>query len=340
MIRILAISLICLQSAAAFATDVTGAGSTFVYPVISKWADAYKKKTGNSVNYQSIGSGGGIKQIQSKTVDFGATDMPLKAEDLAKDGLVQFPIVNGALVPVVNVPGVATGKLKLDGGTLADIFLGKIKTWNDPAIAKLNAGLKLPATAVSVVHRSDGSGSSFIWTNYLSKVSDEWKTKVGEGSAVNWPVGVGGKGNEGVASYVKQIEGSIGYVEYAYALQNNMATVQMKNSAGKFVDATGKSFEAAAAGADWAKAQNFYLILTNAPGAASWPIAGSTFVLMRKEPGNAAQSKEALNFFEWVYAHGQDMAKELHYVPVAAKVTKLVEKTWKEELKSISGAKM
>ncbi|MGZ3693269.1 MAG: phosphate ABC transporter substrate-binding protein PstS [Bdellovibrionota bacterium] len=327
------VTLSLLLAPSAFAIDVTGAGSTFVYPVLAKWADAYKKKTGNSVNYQSIGSGGGIKQIQAKTVDFGATDMPLKAEDLAKDQLVQFPIVNGAVVPVINVPGIAAGKLKLSGTVLADIFLGKIKTWNDPAIAKLNAGVKLPEAAISVVHRSDGSGTSFIWTNYLSKVSADWKSKVGEGTAVSWPVGVGGKGNEGVASYVKQIEGSIGYVEYAYALQNNMAHVNMQNKAGKFVEPTGKAFEAAAAGADWAKADHYYLILTDAPGATSWPIAGSTFALMRKDPNNAEQSKEALKFFAWVYANGQDMAKELHYVPVPAKVSKLVEKTWKEELK-------
>lgn len=323
-----------LVTPSAFAVDVTGAGSTFVYPVIAKWADAYKKATGNSVNYQSIGSGGGIKQIQGKTVDFGATDMPLKAEDLEKDHLVQFPIINGALVPILNVPGVASGQLKLSGPVLADIFLGKVKTWNDAAISKLNPGVKLPATAVSIVHRSDGSGSSFIFTNYLSKVSEEWKSKVGEGSAVNWPTGVGGKGNEGVASYVKQIEGSIGYVEYAYALQNNIAFAQMKNAAGKFVEPNSKSFEAAAAGADWAKAKNYYLILTDAPGAGSWPIAGSTFVLMRKDPSNVEQAKEAVKFFRWAFANGKTMAEELHYVPVPAKVSKLVEKTWKDELKN------
>ncbi|MGE3263278.1 MAG: phosphate ABC transporter substrate-binding protein PstS [Bacteriovoracia bacterium] len=323
-----------LAMPSAFAVDVTGAGSTFVYPVIAKWADAYKKATGSSVNYQSIGSGGGIKQIQGKTVDFGATDMPLKAEDLEKDHLVQFPIINGALVPIINVPGVASGQLKLSGPVLADIFLGKVKTWNDAAISKLNPGVKLPATAVSIVHRSDGSGSSFIFTNYLSKVSEEWKSKVGEGSAVNWPTGVGGKGNEGVASYVKQIEGSIGYVEYAYALQNKIAFAQMKNAAGKFVEPNSKSFEAAAAGADWAKAKNYYLILTDAPGAGSWPIAGSTFVLMRKDPSNAEQAKEAVKFFRWAFANGKTMAEELHYVPVPAKVSKLVEKTWKDELKN------
>lgn len=327
------LSALLLLSPAAFAVDVTGAGSTFVYPLVAKWAAVYKEKTGNSINYQSIGSGGGIKQIQGKTVDFGATDMPLKAEDLAKDQLVQFPIVNGALVPILNVPGIEAGKLKLTGPVLADIFLSKVKTWNDPAIVKLNPDLKLPSSAISVVHRSDGSGSSFIWTNYLSKVSEEWKTKVGEGSAVNWPTGVGGKGNEGVASYVKQIEGSIGYVEYAYALQNKIAFAQMKNKAGKFVEPNGKSFEAAAAGADWSKAPNYFLILTEAPGAGSWPIAGSTFVLMRKDPNNAAQADEAVKFFRWAFANGADLAKELHYVPVPAKLIALVEKTWKTELK-------
>ena len=336
--HVLALSaILALQGASAFAVDVTGAGSTFVYPVLAKWADAYKKKTGNSVNYQSIGSGGGIKQIKAKTVDFGATDMPLKDEELEKDGLVQFPIVNGALVAVINVPGIKADEVTLTGEVIADIFLGKVKTWNDPAIAKMNAGVKLPATAITVVHRSDGSGSSFIWTNYLSKVSADWKSKVGEGSAVEWPVGVGGKGNEGMAANVKQVEGSIGYVEYAYALQNEMATVKMKNAAGKTVKATSESFAAAAAGADWSKAKNYNLILTNAPGAGSWPVAGSTFVVMRKDPANVDQAKEAMKFFKWVYENGTDDAKKLHYVPVAAKVTKLVEKTWNTELKSLTG---
>ena len=246
------------------ATEVTGAGSTFVYPLISKWADAYKKETGDSINYQSIGSGGGIKQIQGKTVDFGATDMPLKSEDLVKDDLVQFPVINGGVVPVINLAGVTVGQLKLTGNILANIFLGTIKKWNDPAITDLNKGLKLPDQAISVVHRSDGSGTSFIWSNYLSKVSTDWKTKVGEGTAVNWPVGVGGKGNEGVATYVKQIDGSIGYVEYAYALQNKMATVQIKNKAGQFVEPKAETFKAAAAGAEWEKVKDFYLILTDA----------------------------------------------------------------------------
>lgn len=339
MIRALTIfAAASLVQASAFANDMTGAGSTFVYPLISKWADAYKKETGNSVNYQSIGSGGGITQIKNKTVDFGASDMPLKPEELATAGLVQFPIVNGADVAVINVPGIEAGKLKLTGPLLADIFLGKVKKWNDAEIAKINAGMKLPAKDITVVHRSDGSGTTFIFTNYLSKVSPEWKEKAGEGTAVNWPVGVGGKGNEGVASYVKQIEGSIGYVEYAYALQNNMTFTQMKNDAGQFVEPTRESFKAAAAGADWAKAQDYYLILTNAPGKKSWPIAGSTFVLMQKAQANSAQAKEVLKFFHWAYGKGEGMAEELHYVPIPAAVSKTIEKTWSEKIKGADGS--
>ncbi|MBX3021806.1 MAG: phosphate ABC transporter substrate-binding protein PstS [Bdellovibrionales bacterium] len=320
------------------AAELTGAGSTFVYPLLAKWATVYKNETGVAINYQSIGSGGGIKQIQSKTVAFGATDMPLKTEDLAKDGLVQFPIVNGAIVPVIHVEGLSGSTLKLSGAVLADIFLGKIKKWNDPALVAINKGTKLPDKDITVVRRSDGSGSTFIWTNYLSKVSPEWKEKVGEGSAVKWPTGVGGKGNEGVASYVKQIDGSIGYVEYAYALQNKMATASMQNSAGTFVEPNSETFEAAAAGADWGKAKDYYLILTNAPGKKSWPIAGSTFVLMHKVQANAEQGKEALKFFRWAYTKGISMATELHYVPLPASVAKSVEKTWKDNLKSTDGA--
>lgn len=337
--KLLALSAILLSSvfSQAHAADITGAGSTFVYPLIAKWADAYKKETGSSINYQSIGSGGGIKQIQSKTVDFGATDMPLKPEDLEKDGLTQFPIVNGAITPVINVPGIEAGKLKLTGGLLADIFMGKIKKWNDAGLAAANPGVKLPDQAISVVHRSDGSGTSFIWTNYLSKVSPEWKEKVGEGSAVKWPVGVGGKGNEGVASFVKQISGSIGYVEYAYALQNKMAYTQMQNSAGAFVEPNSASFAAAAAGADWAKAKNYNLILTNAGGKASWPIAGSTFILMQKAQANADHGQEALKFFKWAFSKGESSAKELHYVPLPAAVVKLIEATWKADVKGADG---
>lgn len=329
---------ILISGKVASATEMTGAGSTFVYPLISKWADAYKKETGDSVNYQSIGSGGGIKQIQGKTVDFGATDMPLKSEDLAKDNLVQFPVINGGVVPVLNVAGITTGQLKLTGDVLANIFLGTIKKWNDPAITGLNKGLKLPDQAITVVHRSDGSGTSFIWSNYLSKVSADWKTKVGEGTAVNWPTGVGGKGNEGVASYVKQIDGSIGYVEYAYALQNKMASVQMKNKAGQFVEPKAETFKSAAAGAEWEKAKDFYLILTDAPGKNSWPIAGSTFILMHKTPEKTEQAKATLKFFHWAYNKGQGMAEELNYVVLPTKVTALVEKTWKADIKTKDGA--
>ena len=320
------------------AAEITGAGSTFVYPILSKWADVYKKETGTSVNYQSIGSGGGIKQIQSKTVEFGATDMPLKSEDLAKDDLVQFPIVSGAVVPVIHVKDVESAKMNLTGALLADIFAGKIKKWNDPTIEKLNKGLKLPDQAITVVHRSDGSGTSFIWTNYLSKVSADWKSKVGEGTAVNWPTGVGGKGNEGVASYVKQIDGSIGYVEYAYALQNKMTVTQVENRGGKFVAPTPQSFKAAAASADWIKAKDYYLILTDTAGKDSWPIAGSTFILMHKTQANAAQAKEALKFFRWAYAKGTAQADELNYVSIPAKVSKAIEETWKKEIKSADGA--
>jgi phosphate transport system substrate-binding protein len=331
-----ALSLNSIGSAYA-ATQITGAGSTFVYPVLARWADAYKKETGTAVNYQSIGSGGGIKQIQSKTVDFGATDMPLKSEELAKSGLVQFPIINGADVPVIHVEGVKAGELKLTGSLLADIFLGKIKKWNDPAITALNATVKLPDQAITVVHRSDGSGTTFIFTNYLSKVSADWQTKVGEGSAVTWPAGVGGKGNEGVASYVKQIDGSIGYVEYAYALQNAMTYTQLKNSAGVFVQPKTETFAAAASGADWAKAADFYLILTNAAGKNSWPIAGSTFVLMQKVQQDPAQGREALKFFSWALKNGAASASELFYVPLPKKVSALIEKSWKEQIKGANG---
>lgn len=320
------------------ATDVTGAGSSFVYPVLSKWAEAYKKETGSSINYQSIGSGGGIKQIQANTVDFGATDMPLKSEDLAKNGLIQFPVINGAIVPIINIEGVKDAQLKLDGKVLAGIFLGNIKKWNDPAIAALNTGLKLPNTEITTVHRSDGSGSTFIWSNYLSKINDEWKTKVGEGSAVNWPAGVGGKGNEGVASNVKQINGSIGYVEYAYALQNKLATVQMKNKDGQFVKAESKTFKEAAAKADWSGSKDFYLILTDAAGKNSWPIVGSTFVLMHKNAEKIEQVKESLKFFKWVYSKGSNLAEELHYVPLPLSVSSMVEKAWKNEIKNKDGA--
>jgi phosphate transport system substrate-binding protein len=318
----------------AFAADITGAGATFPFPIYSKWADAYKKETGNGLNYQSIGSGGGIKQIQAKTVTFGATDMPLKPEQLEKDGFVQWPMVMGAIVPVVNIDGIKPGELVFDGPTLADIYLGKITKWDDPAIKKLNPKAALPTDAITVVRRSDGSGTTFNFTDYLSKTSDEWKTKVGEGTAVEWPVGVGAKGNEGVAGNISQTKNSIGYVEYAYAKQNKLTYTAMVNSAGKTVQPTVAAFQAAAANADWAKAPGYYLILTNQPGEASWPITAATFILMYKEPVDKAASAAAIKFFKWAYANGGKMAEELDYIPMPAAVVKLIEKTWSSDIKS------
>jgi phosphate transport system substrate-binding protein len=321
----------------AFAAEITGAGATFPYPIYAKWADAYRKETGTGLNYQSIGSGGGIKQITAKTVDFGASDMPLTPADLEKNGLVQFPTVIGGDVPVVNLKGIAPGQLKLSGEVLADIFLGKVKRWNDPAITATNPGVALPGTAISVVHRSDGSGTTFIWTNYLSKVSPEWKSKVGEGTSVNWPIGVGGKGNEGVASYVQRIQGAIGYVEYAYVLQNKMAYAQVKNREGRFVEPSARGFQAAAAGADWSAAPGMYLILTDAPGGDAWPIAGATFILMHKVQDKPENAKQVLHFFDWAYAKGDRMAEALDYVPLPDKVVKLIEANWKQHIKDGAG---
>jgi len=317
--------------------DITGAGATFPYPIYAKWADVYKKETGVGLNYQSIGSGGGIKQISAKTVDFGASDMPLKPEDLQKSGLMQFPTVIGGDVPVLNLKGVASGQMKFTGEVLADIYLGKIKKWNDPAIAALNPHLKLPESAISVVHRSDGSGTTFIWTNYLSKVSPQWKSKVGEGTAVNWPTGVGGKGNEGVASYVQRIAGSIGYVEYAYVKQSKIAYALVKNRDGRFVAPNAQGFQAAAAGADWNKAPGMYLILTDAPGAQSWPIAGATFILMHKIQDRPENAREVLKFFSWAYAKGDGMAESLDYVPMPNRVVDLIQASWKSHIKDASG---
>lgn len=321
-----------LFAANAYAADITGAGSTFIYPVLSKWSDSYHKKTGNKVNYQSIGSGGGIAQIKAGTVTFGATDMPLKPEDLQKAGLAQFPAIIGGVVPVVNLAGVKAGEMKLTGPVLADIYLGKITKWDDAAITALNPGMKLPDVKISVVHRSDGSGTTFNFANYLGKVSPEWKTKVGEGTSVNWPTGLGGKGNEGVSAYVNQIKGSIGYVELAYALQNKMAFLKMKNQAGEYVDPSVASFAAAAAGATWAE-PDFYEIITDAPGKASWPIAASTWVLMYKQPKDAAQSKEALAFFKDALEHGQPEAKALDYVSLPESLVKKIEAYWAANIK-------
>ncbi|MBI5908571.1 MAG: phosphate ABC transporter substrate-binding protein PstS [Betaproteobacteria bacterium] len=326
-------------SSAASAVDITGAGATFPYPVYAKWAEAYKAKTGTGMNYQSIGSGGGIKQIKAKTVDFGATDAPLKLEDLEKEGLVQFPAVMGGVVPVVNIAGIKPGELKLTGKALADLYLGKIKKWSDPAITELNQGLKLPDADITVVNRSDGSGTTFIFTNYLSKISTEWKDKVGSATSVSWPAptGAGGKGNEGVASFVQRLKNSIGYVEYAYAKQNKLTFTLLQNREGQFVAPDDKSFQAAAAGADWKNAPGFYEILTDEPGKASWPITGATFILMHKSQANAEKAKEVLKFFDWAYQDGDKLALALDYVPMPDAVVKLVQAEWKNKIKDASG---
>ena len=321
----------------AAADDLTGAGSTFVYPVLAKWADAYKKATGVGLNYQSIGSGGGIKQITAKTVTFGASDMPLTPENVAKNNFVQFPIINGSVVPLLNLPGIKPGEITLDGPTIAQIFLGNITKWNDPAITKLNPNVKLPDTAIAVVHRSDGSGTTFIWTNFLSKVSPEWKSKVGENTAVEWPVGIGAKGSEGVSQNAAQTVGALGYVEYAYAKQNNLTYANMVNAAGKTVAPTMEAFQSAAAGADWTSAPDFHVIMTNAAGEKSWPVAGSTFILMQAVPVNAADTAAALKFFDWGYKNGKQMAEDLDYVPMPDSVVALIEKSWKEKIKSADG---
>ena len=321
----------------AVAIDISGAGATFPYPVYAKWADTYKKETGNGLNYQSIGSGGGIKQITAKTVTFGASDMPLKAEQLAKDGLVQFPTVLGGVVPVINVEGIKPGDIVLDGALLGDIFLGKIKNWNDPAIQKLNASAKLPQQPIVVVHRSDGSGTTFLFTEYLSKVNAEWKSKVGANTAVEWPVGIGAKGNEGVANNVGQTKGSIGYVEYAYAKQNKLTHTKLINKDGKSVAPTAESFMAAAANANWEGTPGFGVVLTNEPGAESWPLAGATFILMHKTAQDAAASREALKFFEWAYAKGAKAAQDLDYVPMPEKVVSAIKRSWSTQIKDKDG---
>jgi phosphate transport system substrate-binding protein len=321
----------------ALAIDISGAGATFPYPVYAKWADAYKKETGNGMNYQSIGSGGGIKQITSKTVTFGASDMPLKPEELSKSGLIQFPTVIGGDIPVVNLQDIKSGDLRLDGPVLAKIFLGEIKAWNDPAIQQLNPSAKLPAQAIVVVHRSDGSGTTFIWTDYLSKVSADWKSKVGANTSVEWPVGIGAKGNEGVANNVANTKGSIGYVEYAYAKQNKLTTVSMINKDGKTVTPNAKSFQAAAASADWEKTEGFYVVLTDEPGPESWPIAGATFILIHKQPQDPAAAAEALKFFAWAYTKGDKMAEDLDYVPMPDNVVRAIQKVWAEQVKDAGG---
>jgi phosphate transport system substrate-binding protein len=322
---------------AAQAAEISGAGATFPYPIYAKWADAYKKETTMGLNYQSIGSGGGIKQIEAKTVTFGASDKPLPGEELDKFGLAQFPMVMGGIVPVLNVEGIAAGQLVLDGPTLAKIFMGEITKWDDPAIKKLNPDAKLPSQAIAVVHRSDGSGTTFNFTYYLSDVSPDWKSNVGSDTAVEWPVGIGAKGNEGVANNVANTKGSIGYVEYAYALQNKLTYTKMMNKAGKVVGPTSESFQAAASGADWSSKPGFGVILANQPGDGSWPMTAGTWILMYKQPVDAAASAEALKFFAWAYKNGDKMAEELDYVPMPDGVVDQVEKMWSSDIKDSSG---
>ena len=336
-VQILAVLVVLLSLTAGLYAEnktINGAGASFPYPVYSQWAYKYNKLTEVQLNYQSIGSGGGIAQIKAKTVDFGASDAPLKKDDLDAAGLIQFPMIMGGVVPVINVKGVKPGELKLTSALLADIFLGKVAKWNDPAIQAENPDLKLPKTAITVVHRADGSGTTWIFTNYLDKVSTEWHEKVGTGKAVDWPAGVGGKGNEGVAVNVQRVNGGIGYVEFAYALQNKLTHVQLKNKDGNFVNPTIETFQAAAAGADWENAPGFYMVLTDQPGEQSWPITGASFILVYKEQADAAQIKTILDFFKWCYDHGQDIAVKLHYVPMPEAVVNLVEKQWKTKIQA------
>jgi phosphate transport system substrate-binding protein len=334
-LRFIAFSAAMICSSAGLAQDVTGAGATFPAPIYAKWADAYNKATGAKMNYQSIGSGGGIKQIKSKTVDFGASDMPLKDDELAKDGMVQFPTVIGGVVPVVNIGGIAPGQIKLTGQLLGDIYLGKILKWNDAALVALNPGVPLPDAAISVVRRADGSGTTFLFTNYLSKVNEEWKSKVGEGTAVNWPTGAGGKGNEGVSAFVQRLPNSIGYVEYAYAKQNKMSHVMLRNKDGVYVGPDDDNFKAAAAGAQWDK--SFFQVLTDQSGKAAWPITGATFILMYKTQDKPVNGASALKFFDWAYANGDKMASELDYVPMPDSVKAMVRKQWADNIKDASG---
>jgi phosphate transport system substrate-binding protein len=332
-----AVALGVVLGSGASASEMTGAGATFPYPVYGKWAEAYKAKTDVALNYQSIGSGGGIKQIKAKTVDFGASDMPLQPKELSEAGLVQWPMIMGGVVPVVDISGVAPGAMKLTGAVLADIYLGKITKWDDPAIVKLNPGLTLPSQAIAVVHRSDGSGTTFLFTNYLSQVSPDWKSKVGSSTAVEWPVGIGGKGNEGVASFSGQTPGAIGYVEYAYALENKLTFTQMQNHDGDFVKPDSKTFQSAAANADWEHTPGFAVVLTNQPGKDSWPITGASFILMHKEQPNPQRAAEVLKFFDWAYHNGGKTAEELDYVPIPQNVVALVEGEWKVAIKSADG---
>ena len=333
----LATAVLALSSAAANAIDISGAGATFPYPICAKWADAYKKDTGNGLNYQSIGSGGGIKQIKAKTVTFGASDAPLPGKELDESGLAQFPMVMGAIVPVVNLEGVKPGDLTLDGPTIAKIYLGEIKKWDDPAIAKLNSGAKLPSQAIVPVRRSDGSGTTYNFAYYLADVSPDWKAKVGVSTAVQWPVGIGAKGNEGVANNVANTKGAIGYVEYAYAKQNKLTHTKMLNKAGKTVEPSSASFQAAAANADWNSQPGYGVILANQPGDQSWPMTAATWILLYKKPQDVPATAEALKFFAWSYAKGGKMAEDLDYVPMPDKVVKDIEKMWSAEIKDAGG---
>jgi phosphate transport system substrate-binding protein len=323
-----AVVLGCALALPAAAQQITGAGSTFVYPVLAKWSQAYNQKTGVQLNYQSIGSGGGIAQIKAGTVDFGASDMPLDPKALQAAGLAQFPSVIGGIVPVVNLPGIKPGELHFTGALLAEIYLGKVKRWNDPAIEKLNPEMKLPKFAITVVHRSDGSGTTYNWADYLSKVSPDWKSKVGEGTSIAWPTGIGGKGNEGVAAYVNRVKGALGYVEYAYVLQNRMTYGLVENAAGQYVAPDTASFQAAAASADWKSAPDFDLVMTNAPGQGAYPITATTFILMHKQPKDEARSKAVLAFFKWSYEDGQELAEQLDYVPLPQSLVRQIESYW------------
>lgn len=336
MKKIVLIALVTLIASAAVAAGVTlnGAGASFPYPLYSKWAYLYEQKTGVKINYQSIGSGGGIAQIKAKTVDFGASDAPLKKEELDAAGLTQFPLTMGGVVPVINLAGVPAGTLKLSGAVLADIFLGKITSWDAPAIVKLNPGVKIPKQKITVVHRADGSGTTWIFTNYLAKVSAEWAKSVGNDKAVSWPVGIAGKGNEGVAAYVRQVPGAIGYIEYAYAIENKINYAALQNKNGKFVKPTIDTFQAAAANADWAGAPAFYMVLTDQPGDNSWPITGASFILVHKQQTDAARAREMLKFFDWCLKNGGATAKGLHYVPMPDNVVKLIGEMWAKDLKA------
>lgn len=329
-----AMAFVFAMSATAEEITINGAGASFPYPVYSQWAYKYNKLTGIKLNYQSIGSGGGIAQIKAKTVDFGASDAPMKPEDLDEAGLLQFPMVIGGVVPVINVPGITSGELRLTPDTLVGIFLGKITRWDAPALKETNPGVDLPDMAITIVHRADGSGTTWIFTNYLDKVSEEWRQKVGSGKAVAWPTGTGGKGNEGVANYVQRIRGSIGYVEYAYALQNNLSYALLKNRAGQYVAPTAETFQAAAANADWENARGYYVVLTDQPGESSWPITGASFILLYKNQTDPGRAKVMLSFFDWCYKHGQDIAKKLDYVPIPMNVVDLVEENWQEDIRA------